>query len=68
VNNFFAIPEVLSDGQIHINKASWLVLRDLERKIRLSMLEVNRWARKRTASALKICFRNAETCRLPATR
>jgi hypothetical protein len=68
VNNFFATPEVPSDSQINLNKASWQALRDPERKISVSMLEVNRWTRKRTASALKICFRNAEACRLRATR
>jgi len=68
VNNFVATLEVPSDGQIHLNKTSWQEHRDPERKISVGMLEVNRWTRNRTASALKICFRNAEKCRLPATR
>lgn len=45
------------DGQIHLKKVTRDAVHDLERKIILSVLEANRWNRKRTASALKISYR-----------
>ena len=50
-------PEVQIDGQIHLKKVTRQAVHDLERKIILSVLEANRWNRKRTASALKISYR-----------
>jgi two-component system, NtrC family, response regulator AtoC len=52
-----AAPEVPIDGQIHLKKVTRQAVHDLERKIILSVLEANRWNRKRTASALKISYR-----------
>jgi two-component system, NtrC family, response regulator AtoC len=45
------------DGQIHLKKVTRQAVHDLERKIIMSVLEANRWNRKRTASALKISYR-----------
>jgi two-component system, NtrC family, response regulator AtoC len=45
------------DGQIHLKKITRQAVHDLERKIILSVLEANRWNRKRTAAALKISYR-----------
>lgn len=50
-------PEIPVDGQIHLKKVTRQAVHDLERKIILSVLEANRWNRKRTASALKISYR-----------
>jgi len=50
-------PEIQIDGQIHLKKVTRQAVHDLERKIILSVLEANRWNRKRTASALKISYR-----------
>jgi len=50
-------PEIQVDGQIHLKKVTRQAVHDLERKIILSVLEANRWNRKRTASALKISYR-----------
>ena len=50
-------PEMPMDGQIHLKKVTRQAVHDLERKIILSVLEANRWNRKRTASALKISYR-----------
>jgi two-component system response regulator AtoC len=52
-----AAPEVPVDGQIHLKKVTRQAVHDLERKIILSVLEANRWNRKRTASALQISYR-----------
>jgi len=52
-----ATPEIPVDGQIHLKKVTRQAVHDLERKIILSVLEANRWNRKRTASALKISYR-----------
>jgi two-component system response regulator AtoC len=52
-----AAPETPSHGQIHLKKVTRQAVHDLERKIILSVLEANRWNRKRTASALKISYR-----------
>src|SRR5579862_494243 len=52
-----AAPEISVDGQIHLKKVTRQAVHDLERKIILSVLEANRWNRKRTASALKISYR-----------
>lgn len=49
--------EVPPDGQIHLKKVTRQATHDLERKIILSVLEANRWNRKRTATALKISYR-----------
>ena len=53
----YAAPEVPVDGQIHLKKVTRQAVHDLERKIILSVLEANRWNRKRTATALKISYR-----------
>ncbi len=45
------------EGQIHLKKVTRQAVHDLERKIIMSVLEANRWNRKRTASALKISYR-----------
>lgn len=50
-------PEMNFEGQIHLKKVTRQAVNDLERKIILSVLEANRWNRKRTASALKISYR-----------
>ncbi len=52
-----AAPEIPIEGQIHLKKVTRQAVHDLERKIILSVLEANRWNRKRTASALKISYR-----------
>lgn len=52
-----AEPEALAEGQIHLKKVTRQAVEELERKIILSVLEANRWNRKRTASALKISYR-----------
>jgi len=49
--------EIPVEGQIHLKKVTRQAVHDLERKIILSVLEANRWNRKRTASALKISYR-----------
>ena len=49
--------EMPADGQIHLKKVTRQAVHDLERKIILSVLEANRWNRKRTATALKISYR-----------
>lgn len=50
-------PEISVEGQIHLKKVTRQAVHDLEKKIILSVLEANRWNRKRTASALKISYR-----------
>ena len=52
-----AAADVPIDGQIHLKKVTRRAVHELERKIILSVLEANRWNRKRTASALKISYR-----------
>ena len=52
-----ATPEIPLEGQIHLKKVTRQAVHDLERKIILSVLEANRWNRKRTAIALKISYR-----------
>jgi two-component system, NtrC family, response regulator AtoC len=52
-----AAPEIPLEGEIHLKKVTRQAVHDLERKIILSVLEANRWNRKRTASALKISYR-----------
>jgi two-component system response regulator AtoC len=46
-----------ADGQINLKKVTRQAVHDLERKIIMSVLEANRWNRKRTATALKISYR-----------
>src|SRR6267154_460166 len=55
--NTHAPSDVPLDGQIHLKKVTRQAVHELERKIILSVLEANRWNRKRTASALKISYR-----------
>ena len=43
--------------QINLKKVTRQAVHELERKIILSVLEANRWNRKRTATALKISYR-----------
>jgi two-component system response regulator AtoC len=52
-----AAPEIALEAEIHLKKVTRQAVHDLERKIILSVLEANRWNRKRTASALKISYR-----------
>ena len=52
-----ATAEPQIEGQIHLKKVTRQAVHDLERKIIMSVLEANRWNRKRTASALKISYR-----------
>jgi two-component system, NtrC family, response regulator AtoC len=49
--------EIPFEGQIHLKEVTRQAVDDLERKIILSVLEANRWNRKRTAKALKISYR-----------
>ncbi|MBZ5661403.1 MAG: sigma-54 dependent transcriptional regulator [Acidobacteriia bacterium] len=51
------VQEPQLEGQIHLKKVTRQAVHDLERKIIMSVLEANRWNRKRTASALKISYR-----------
>lgn len=51
------VREIPVEGQIHLKKVTRQAIDDLERKIILSVLEANRWNRKRTAGALKISYR-----------
>jgi two-component system response regulator AtoC len=51
------VQDIQVDGQIHLKKVTRQAVHDLERKIILSVLEANRWNRKRTATALKISYR-----------
>ena len=51
------VQEPQVEGQIHLKKVTRQAVHDLERKIIMSVLEANRWNRKRTASALKISYR-----------
>jgi two-component system, NtrC family, response regulator AtoC len=46
-----------TDGQINLKKVTRQAVHELERKIIMSVLEANRWNRKRTATALKISYR-----------
>jgi two-component system, NtrC family, response regulator AtoC len=50
-------PELPAKGPIHLKKVTRQAVRELERKIILSVLEANRWNRKRAASELKISYR-----------
>ncbi len=50
-------PAFPSQGPIHLKKVTRQAVQDLERKIILSVLEANRWNRKRAASELKISYR-----------
>ncbi len=50
-------PEFPTRGPIHLKKITRQAVQDLERKIILSVLEANRWNRKRAASELKISYR-----------
>jgi len=50
-------PELPSHGPIHLKKITRQAVQELERKIILSVLEANRWNRKRSASELKISYR-----------
>jgi len=52
-----SVPDIPVGGQIHLKKVTGQAVQDLERRIILSVLEANRWNRKRTASALKISYR-----------
>jgi two-component system response regulator AtoC len=49
--------EWATSGPIHLKKVTRQAVQDLERKIILSVLEANRWNRKRAASELKISYR-----------
>jgi two-component system, NtrC family, response regulator AtoC len=49
--------EWATPGPIHLKKVTRQAVQDLERKIILSVLEANRWNRKRAASELKISYR-----------
>jgi two-component system response regulator AtoC len=51
------VQETQVEGQIHLKKVTRQAVHDLEKKIILTVLEANRWNRKRTASALKISYR-----------
>ena len=56
-NHSNTVEEPHVEGQIHLKKVTRQAVHDLERKIIMSVLEANRWNRKRTASALKISYR-----------
>jgi two-component system response regulator AtoC len=51
------VQEFPMDGPIQLKKVTRQAVLELERKIILSVLEANRWNRKRTASELKISYR-----------
>jgi two-component system, NtrC family, response regulator AtoC len=51
------VTDIMVNGQIHLKKVTRQAVQELESKIILSVLEANRWNRKRTASALKISYR-----------
>jgi two-component system response regulator AtoC len=51
------IPELPMRGPIHLKKVTRQAVQELEGKIILSVLEANRWNRKRAASELKISYR-----------
>jgi two-component system response regulator AtoC len=50
-------PEMPTHGPIQLKKVTRQAVQELERKIILSVLEANRWNRKRAASELKISYR-----------
>jgi two-component system response regulator AtoC len=50
-------PDLPTRGTIHLKKVTRQAVRELEGKIILSVLEANRWNRKRAASELKISYR-----------
>ena len=50
-------PEMPTHGPIQLKKVTRQAVQELERKIILSVLEENRWNRKRAASELKISYR-----------
>jgi two-component system response regulator AtoC len=52
-----AMPELPTHGPIHLKKVTRQAVQELEARIILSVLEANRWNRKRTASELKISYR-----------
>jgi len=52
-----AVPELPTSGPIHLKKVTRQAVQELEGRIILSVLEANRWNRKRTASELKISYR-----------
>jgi two-component system response regulator AtoC len=56
-NRTHVAPELPAYGPIHLKKITRQAVQDLERKIILSVLEANRWNRKRAASELKISYR-----------
>jgi two-component system response regulator AtoC len=56
-NQTHLAPELPAYGPIHLKKITRQAVHDLERKIILSVLEANRWNRKRAASELKISYR-----------
>jgi two-component system, NtrC family, response regulator AtoC len=51
------VPDFPSRGPMHLKKITRQAVLDLERKIILSVLEANRWNRRRAASELKISYR-----------
>jgi two-component system response regulator AtoC len=50
-------PEFPAHGPIHLKKVTRQAVQELEGRIILSVLEANRWNRKRAASELKISYR-----------
>jgi two-component system response regulator AtoC len=52
-----ASAETPADSHINLKKVTRQAVHELERQIILSVLEANRWNRKRTATALKISYR-----------
>jgi len=52
-----AVPDLPAHGPIHLKKVTRQAVQELEGRIILSVLEANRWNRKRTASELKISYR-----------
>jgi two-component system, NtrC family, response regulator AtoC len=50
-------PELPTHGPIHLKKVTRQAVQELEGRIILSVLEANRWNRKRAATELKISYR-----------
>ena len=51
------VPDFPARGPIHLKQVTRQAVQELERKIILSVLEANRWNRKRAASELRISYR-----------
>ncbi len=55
-----AVPELPAGGKISLKKLTQAVVRELERKVILKVLEANNWNRKQAAQALSISYRSLQ--------